>query len=122
MARCNLVAMNNSVYKKEICGMCGGTGLTSVLDLGEMPVSNAFLRKEDILLGEPLFPLSVQICEICKSLQLEHIVSSELIFKNYNYTTGASKPLVDHFHLLADEIADKYIESPDDLVVEIGSN
>ncbi|TSC70640.1 MAG: C-methyltransferase [Parcubacteria group bacterium Gr01-1014_46] len=114
--------MSQSVYKKEICGMCEGTGLVPVLDLGEMPVSNAFLKKEDLNLREPFYPLSVQVCTNCKSLQLVHIVPSELIFKNYSYTTGASKPLVEHFHRLADDIAENHIENQNELVIEIGSN
>lgn len=114
--------MNQFVHKKEICGICGSTDLVSILSLGDMPVSNAFLKKEDLELPEPFFPLAVMVCKNCKSLQLEHIVSSELIFKNYSYTTGASKPLVEHFEKFADEIADKHIKSNNDLVVEIGSN
>lgn len=114
--------MKESVYKKEICGICGSNDLVPVLDLGEMPVSNAFISKDDLNLTEPVFPLAVQICQNCKSLQLQHIVSSELIFKNYSYTTGASKPLVEHFQRLADEIASDKIKSTDELVIEIGSN
>lgn len=114
--------MSDSVHKKEICGICGGTNLVPILDLGEMPVSNAFLKESELSSPEPTFPLAVQICENCKSLQLQYIVSSDLIFKNYSYATGASKPLVDHFHRLADEIADEHIENESDLVIEIGSN
>ncbi len=113
--------INQSSLKKN-CGICGSADFIPVLNLGEMPVSNAFLKKTDLASPEPIFPLAVQICQRCKSLQLLHIVSSELIFKNYNYMTGASKPLVDHFHRLALEIADEHISSPKNLVVEIGSN
>src|SRR5579872_5536549 len=114
--------MKEYLYKKEICGICGGTTFMPILDLGEMPISNAFLKKNELTFPELSFPLAVQICEMCKSLQLIYIVASELIFKDYNYVTGASKPLVDHFHKLADEIAELYIESPQELVIEIGSN
>ena len=45
-----------------------------------------------------------------------------MLFKKYHYITSASKPLAEHFYVLADEIYTEYIKSPNDLVVEIGSN
>lgn len=106
---------------KEKCGICGSKDFLGILDLGEMPPANAFLKEEDFG-REENFPLAVQLCKNCKSLQLRHLVSPKLLFKNYHYATGASKPLVEHFHKLAEEIAENYVKSPEDLVIEIGSN
>jgi len=92
-----------------------------ILDIGEMPPANAFLNKTDFG-QEESFPLAVHLCKKCKSLQLCQVVSPALLFKDYCYATRASKPLVEHFHELAEEIARDYVKSPSDLVVEIGSN
>ena len=106
---------------KKVCRICGGRDFAEILDLGEMPSANSFLKKSEFK-KEQKFPLVVQLCKNCKSLQLRHIVSPTILFKNYHYETGASKPLVAHFYELADEIAEKHLNSPNDLVVEIGSN
>lgn len=103
------------------CRICGGADLTEILDLGEMPPANAFLKEADFE-REESFPLVVRFCGNCKSLQLGHTVSPALLFKDYRYATSASRPLVEHFHALAEEIAENHIESPADLVLEIGSN
>lgn len=107
---------------KKVCRMCGGREFREVLDLGAMPPANSFLAHQRFFKKEVSFPLVVHICQNCKSLQLKHTVSPTILFKNYHYETGASKPLVTHFHNLAEEIASKYLNSPEDLVIEIGSN
>lgn len=109
-------------YKKINCRICNSRDLEEVLTLGIMPLANAFLDKESLSVEEPRFPLTVNFCPHCFLVQLGHVVDGELLFKNYHYATSASTPLVQHFNNLADEIASEYVKSPEDLVVEIGSN
>ena len=106
---------------KKRCGMCSGKDFFEILNIGEMPPANAFLEKKDFD-KEESFPLGVQLCKNCKSLQLRQVISPKLIFQDYCYATRASKPLVEHFHRLAEEIANNYVQSSNDLVIEIGSN
>jgi hypothetical protein len=112
--------MKKFKLKKE-CGICGSKDFLEILDLGAMPPANAFLKANEFK-KEENFPLVVQLCKNCKSLQLRHVVSPIFLFKDYCYTTRASQPLVEHFHELAEEIVNDYVQSPNDLVVEIGSN
>jgi len=113
--------MENCIQKLN-CRICGSGDIEKVLDLGEMPLANAFLNGEEISLPEARFPLVVNFCRSCSAHQLSHTVNGDLLFKHYHYVTSASKPLAEHFYALADEIAKEYATSPDDLVVEIGSN
>lgn len=112
----------NEFKLKRVCRICGGREFLEILNLGKMPLANAFLAHKKFFAKEESFPLVVFLCSNCKSLHLRHVVSPTIIFKNYHYETGASKPLVEHFYALADEIANKHLDSPNDLVVEIGSN
>lgn len=113
--------MEKFLIKKE-CRLCGSTSFAEVLDLGNMPLANAFLTDVELAQDEGKYPLAVHFCTICKSVQLKHTVSPDILFKKYHYMTGASKPLAEHFYRMAEEIADKHTGSADDLVVEIGSN
>ncbi len=114
--------MEKDFYKRETCRACGGTDLTKFLDLDEMPPANAFLSESELKLPEKKFPLAVYFCRGCSLVQLLDVVNPELLFKNYHYMTSASKPLAEHFRKMAVEIAEKFIETKNDLVVEIGSN
>jgi len=114
--------MNEKIIERKICRICDSRDFAEVINLGLMPVSNAFLTEEELNSKEETFPLAVHICKNCKSLQLKHLVSPKLIFENYHYATGASRPLVEHFNGLAQEISKNYVQTPLDLVIEIGSN
>jgi SAM-dependent methyltransferase len=111
-----------NVHQKVSCRICGSSELATVLDLGTTPLANAFLTEEQLSAPELVFPLAISFCPDCASVQLTHTVDGSVLFKDYHYETAASRPLVEHFHALAEEILEKYATSPDDLVVEIGSN
>ena len=106
---------------RELCGICESKNLVPILDLGQMPLANAFLKKEEIPL-EKKYPLSVHFCRRCYSVQLLDIVDPKIVFKKYEYLTSASKPLSDHFVKMGNDLVDQFIFSPNDLVVEIGGN
>jgi len=99
--------------------MCGSRELAKVLDLGEMPLANAFLSSPDE--PELKYPLRVAFCRKCSAVQLMDIVDPNIVFKEYEYLTSASQPLSDHFIQMGKDLADEFTEKCD-LVVEIGGN
>ena len=52
-------------------------------------------------------------------MQLLDIVNPKILYQNYAYYTGASKPLINHFSILARKITNKYKPA---IVLEIGGN
>ena len=84
-------------FRKTSCRVCSNSNLVKVLDLGKMPLSNAFLKEKELNKPEKKFPLVVYFCSDCGLLQLLDIVRPELLFSNYYYLTSTSKPLADHF-------------------------
>jgi len=107
---------------KTTCRICGGTDLMQVLDLGSMPLANAYLRKEDLAKPEKYFPLALYFCRTCSLAQLLDVVNPEILFRNYHFLTSASFPSIAHFKRYAEEVVLPLISSPDDLVVDIGGN
>lgn len=77
------------------CLCCGSKNLNHVLDLGEQPLANSYLKYK----GEPeqVYPLGLNYCEDCTHLQLTHAVNPDLLFKNYLYVSGTTKTLLDYF-------------------------
>jgi SAM-dependent methyltransferase len=114
--------MNTLCEKRDKCRICGSVEIEDVINLGSTPPANAFVHKKDLDSEETFFPLAVNFCDKCFTVQLSHTVSDELLFKNYHYESSASRPLAEHFCNFAEEIVGSYLQSPDDLVVEIGSN
>ncbi|MFA6339070.1 MAG: sugar nucleotide-binding protein [Candidatus Paceibacterota bacterium] len=113
---------NKDYYRRKKCRICDSTDLVEILNLGKTPLANSFIKSEDLKSEEKTFPLALNFCKNCSLVQLTHIVDPKLLFIDYHYLTSASKPLVEHFTALADEIADTFAKQKNDLVVEIGSN
>ena len=110
-------------HKKNKCRICSSNNLKLILDLGEQPPSNAFIKKEDLEKPEDKFPLRLYLCKECYLLQLLDIVDKEILFKEYLYLTSASKPSVNHFKKYAYDVYEEFLkQSKNSLVIEIGSN
>ena len=114
--------MKKDFVHKTNCRICKSSNLTRILDLGEMPLANAFLKREDLDKPETKLPLAVYFCKSCGLLQLLDVVNPEILFRHYYYLTSTSKPLTDHFVELGKNLVDRFIKSKNDLVVEIGGN
>lgn len=91
--------MNNCVEIKE-CIACDSTHLVPLLDLGEQPLANSFLKRENQI--EPVFPLATNYCKNCYHVQLTHKINPDLLFKNYLYVSGTTKTQLEYFDWFAD--------------------
>lgn len=114
--------MKEDFIHQTNCRICQSANLVKILDLGEMPLANALLRKEDLNKPEPKFPLVVYFCQDCGLLQLLDVVNPEILFRHYYYLTSTSEPLAEHFRELGKNLANRFVESKNDLVIDIGGN
>ena len=115
-------AASSAVRRRVSCRACGGASLTSVLDLGQQPLANAFLRSTAQAEGEERFPLEVFLCSDCGLVQLLDVVDPEVLFREYVYVTGTSDTIARHNVEYARTVAALLALGPDDLVVEVASN
>ncbi len=108
--------------KLERCRICKNKKLEKILNLGKMPLANAFLDKNQISQKEISYPLRVVWCESCGLIQIDEIVPPEVLFKNYIYVSGTSEALRKHFEGLATEVVTNFKLNSESLVIDIGSN
>ncbi len=101
------------------CLCCGSKNLSLTLDLGQQPMANSFLTREDE--PELTFPLVLNLCRNCYHLQLSHAVNPDLLFKNYLYVSGTSQTLRDYFDWFANETLNYFSEKPKS-VLDIACN
>jgi len=104
------------------CRNCKSTDLVKFLDLGKQALANKFLRKEDLGREEPKYPLEVYFCRNCNLAQLIHIVDKAELFEDYVYFSTGVPKFSAHFQSYAEEAQVRFLDNPNDLVVEIGSN
>lgn len=98
------------------CRCCAGRRLDPVVDLGVVPLANAFLKTVDA--AEQRFPLVLLRCVDCGLLTLSEVVDPALMFSDYPYVSGTSPTMVSHFGEYAGDVATRF----PGFVVEVGSN
>jgi len=103
------------------CRFCGSDIDLTLIDLGEQPPSNSFLKSADAL--EKVFPLRTVVCDDCYLVQLADDVPADEIFTaDYAYFSSFSASWVAHAKAYADTMTDRFRLGPDSKVVEIASN
>jgi 2-polyprenyl-3-methyl-5-hydroxy-6-metoxy-1,4-benzoquinol methylase len=105
-----------------ICRVCDSTHLELVIDLGDQPWCNHFLKVEEVG-QEPFYPLRVLFCHDCHTSQLDFTVKKEIMFGNHTYLSGTTKSLSEHFKNIAAEVDGLFFKDQQaKSVLDIGSN
>src|SRR3990167_495288 len=112
----------DEVFKQKKCRACKSENLFTFLQLGPTPAPNGFLTSKDLDKAEKFYPLDVCFCKDCGLVQLAHVVSPEVMFRNYVYIPSTSQTMRDHFLMMAKDSIKKSQALKKDLVVDIGSN
>jgi len=100
---------------------CCNSSIIKFFSLGQMPLVNSFLKKEEIPY-EKKYDLSVGFCPNCYLVQLINIVSPEELFRNYIYFSSTSKTFLEHCKKTAIYLTKRLGLNSQSLVLEIGSN
>jgi SAM-dependent methyltransferase len=104
------------------CRVCDSPRLEPVIDLGNQPWCNCFLKKEEIG-QEPVYPLRVVYCHGCGITQLDTTVRKEVMFTDHTYLSGVTRSLSDHFGRVAADVDERFFKGvPFKSVLDIGSN
>lgn len=94
-----------------------GDQLERILNLGVMPLPNAFHKGGEWRPGH--YPVELLVCPRCTLGQLSAVVSPLVMYADYPYVTSTSHMMQEHFGVLWECLnRERKIES----VVEIGSN
>lgn len=91
-------------------------------DLGCSPLSNGFLKAEDLNRMEPFYPLRAYTCERCWMVQLEEFESPRHIFEDYAYFSSYSETWLDHARCYAEAAITRFRLGQNSHVVEVASN
>lgn len=107
------------------CRFCFKENLKEIIDFGNVPLAGGFIPKgsgEKEFNRERLYPLKIQFCPDCYLVQVNTIVPTEVLYKDYFYFSSSIGTLVNHFKAYAEELASIYSDRKKRLVVEIGCN
>lgn len=105
------------------CRACNTNLGEPFLSLGNSPLSNAYISKEDLHRMEPYYPLEVYVCEKCYLVQLEEFETAKNIFSSdYAYFSSYSESWLQHCKNYTEMMINRFGFDKNSFVVEIASN
>jgi len=107
---------------KVNCRFCNQQLNHIFVSLGSSPLSNAYLRKEQLNEKEIFYPLDVFVCANCFLVQLPEHATPETIFSDYAYFSSYSDTWVKHAKDYVEQITPLLKIDKNSFVVEIASN
>lgn len=108
--------------KNRLCRFCGNELKETFVDLGMSPLSNSYLKFENLQKKENFYPLHVYVCSECYLVQLEEFESPEEIFNEYAYFSSFSHSWLKHAENYVSKVMDEFEFDCKSKVIEIASN
>lgn len=104
------------------CRFCHTPLTHSFVDLGMSPLSNAYIKAENLNDEELFYPLHAYVCSQCLLVQIAAFSAPEHIFKDYAYFSSFSSSWLAHAKDFVTQIIPKLELNAQSQVVEIASN
>jgi len=105
-----------------VCRSCSTAGLAPILTLGDTPLANALLSKEQLSQPEQTYPLDLVLCTACSLVQITATVPAEELFGEYLYFSSFSDTMLRHASALVERMVAERRLGQGNRVVEIASN
>ena len=106
----------------KACRFCGTELKDTFVDLGMSPLSNSYVKLENLKRKESYYPLHAYVCSKCFLVQLEECESPENIFSEYAYFSSYSSTWLKHVEEYVNMMTKKLELSTNSTVLEIASN
>jgi SAM-dependent methyltransferase len=105
------------------CRACGAREHELILDMGNVPLANAFVADTADTADRALAPLSLVICLKCSLLQIRDEVPREKLFREYLWMTSTSAGAKRHAEWLSTRLHERHgTGGKRPFLVEIASN
>ena len=104
------------------CRLCGSNKISTVFPLTPTPPGDLFVSEEQLDVPQEVYPLDLALCEACGYVHLPYVLSPEISYPHYIYTTKITLGLRNHYQKYADEVLEMIQPLNDSLVVDLGSN
>ncbi|AJG22172.1 class I SAM-dependent methyltransferase [Cupriavidus basilensis] len=105
------------------CRSCGQALTQTVVDLGLSPVSNAFIKADDLALAETFYPLHAMVCQHCWLVQLRDATPAQTHFHDdYVYFSSYSSSWLEHAQRYVSTMTHRLGLNADSRVMELASN
>lgn len=107
-------------YTRTTCRLCNSSNMRKAIPLTPLPVASPNVGRSTNV--RETADADVWQCGACGHLQLATVVDPEFQYRNFQYFTGISMGLREHFGKLIGDLAERGEVRPGAFVIDIGSN
>jgi novobiocin biosynthesis protein NovU/D-mycarose 3-C-methyltransferase len=111
-----------TVEKTFACRACDSTDTSVLLDLGRLPLANAFVSDETDMQDQFTESLALVMCSECRLIQIREEVDREKLFSSFLWVTATSQTTKDYAVWFSTRARERYLASAGKFLVEIASN
>ncbi|HUN41271.1 MAG TPA: class I SAM-dependent methyltransferase [Acetobacteraceae bacterium] len=106
------------------CRLCGAVMHRDLIDLGETPLANCYVTRDEAARGiDQPYLLRVMVCDRCLLVQVTETIPPDAIFAaDYAYFSSFSVSWVAHAGRYAQAMIERFGLAADSLVAEVASN
>jgi len=104
------------------CRFCLSPLRHTFADLGMLPLSNAYLKREQLNCFERFYPLHAYVCGTCFLVQVEAFEPPDRIFNDYAYFSSYSDSWLAHARHYVDAVTERFALTANSSVVEVACN
>lgn len=102
------------------CRLCDAPLDHTLLDLGDQPLANAYLAAPDD--PDPRYPLHVRICDNCRLVQADAVVTPQELFSEYAFFSSYSNSWLEHCRAYVKQVCRDLHLGTESQVIEVASN
>ena len=104
------------------CRGCGSSNGAVLVELGELPLANAFVSAADADADRFTKDLTLVMCDECLLIQIREDVPREQLFSTFLWVTGTSRDAAVHARWLASRLKERHFHADRRFLVEVASN
>ena len=105
---------------RSSCRLCHGDDMHKAVPLSALPVASPNVGQSTLV--RDVAPADCWQCRTCGHLQLTTVVDPAFQYRNFQYETGISLGLREHFSTLMDDLVARGDLKDESFVIDVGSN
>ncbi len=111
-----------SPERKFACRACDSDETAVLLDLGRLPLANAFVKNDADTADRFTESLTLVMCNRCSLIQIRDEVPREKLYSSFLWVTATSETTKNYARWFSARTRDRYRDTTGRLLVEIASN
>lgn len=106
----------------DYCRVCSDRSCREVFALTHTPLEDQYVDHQQLLLPQPVYPLTVSICLKCGYVHLPYIIDPVASYTRYIYNSSVTVGLRKHYDMYAAQVTERFSIPKGSFVVDLGSN